>query len=160
MLNQNEAPLEGDEYGGLEIEETDWLSIVTEAYECSTTFLDANYRKTFEHNIANFRSTHPSGSKYHTDAYKFRSRLFRPKTRAAIRRAEAAYAEAAFSTTDVITVSPVDQTDKEEDKKAEFWQAILNHRLTYAIPWYLTSIGALQETKVYGVVVSRQDWEY
>jgi hypothetical protein len=144
----------------LDTPQVDWLSIVSEAYKNSTTYLDANYRKVFERNVANFRSTHPAGSKYHTDAYKFRSRLFRPKTRSAIRRAEASFAEAAFATTDIISLSPVDQADKDEDKRSELWQAVLNHRLVNSIPWFLTCIGAFQESKVYGVVCSRQDWEY
>ena len=153
-------PVEGEQYAGLDIEQVDWLSIVTEAYHNSTTYLDSNYRKQFERNVANFRSMHPQGSKYHTDSYKFRSRLFRPKTRSAIRRAEASFAEASFATTDVISLSPVDQTDKDEDKKSEVWQAILNHRLTNSIPWFLTAVGAFQEAKIYGIVCSRQDWEY
>lgn len=160
LITEQPPPVEGEEFAGLEVSQPDWLAIVTEAYQNSTTYLDANYRKQYERNVANFRSNHPPGSKYHTDAYKMRSRLFRPKTRAAIRRSEAAFAEAAFATTDVISLAPLDQADKDNDRQSEFWQAILNHRLTTCIPWFLTAVGALQETKIYGVVCSRQDWDY
>jgi len=88
MLTE-EAPMEGDEYAGTEQEEIDWLSIAKEAYKTSTDYLDANYRKQWEKNVSNFQSRHPSGSKYYTDAYKFRSRMFRPKTRSAIKRSGA-----------------------------------------------------------------------
>jgi hypothetical protein len=159
-IRQDEAPLEGADHAGLETEETDWLVIVSEAYKTSTNYLDESYRKQFEKNVKNFQSKHPPGSKYHTDAYKMRSRLFRPKIRSGIRKAEGAFAEAAFATSEVISLSPVDQTDKGEDKKSEVWEAILNHRLTNSIPWYQVAVGAYQETKVYGVVFSRQDWQY
>ena len=159
MLTE-EAPMEGDEYAGTEQEEIDWLSIAKEAYKTSTDYLDANYRKQWEKNVSNFQSRHPSGSKYYTDAYKFRSRMFRPKTRSAIKRSEAQFAAAMFATSDVITVDPVDQMDAEEDKQAEVWQAVLNYRLRHSVPWFLTCVGAFQESKIYGIVVSRQEWLY
>jgi hypothetical protein len=159
-IEPQEAPLEGSEAAGLDVEQIDWLGVVSEAYKNSTTYLDANYRKQWEKNVSNFRSKHPSGSRYYSDGYKFRSKIFRPKIRAAGRRTEAAFAEALFSTNEIITLAPVDQTDKDEDKRAEVWQSILNHRLTNSIPWFLIAIGALQETRTYGVVVSRQDWVY
>lgn len=160
MLNEQPPPVEGEEIAELQDSQPNWLSIAEEAYETSTSYIDANYRKQWEKNISNFNSKHPPGSKYHSDAYKFRTRLFRPKTRSAIRRAEATFASAMFATSDVITVDPVDQSDSEEDRRAEVWQALLNHRLKYSIPWFLVACGAFQESKVYGVVVSRQDWEY
>ena len=153
-------PVEGEEIAGLDVEQPDWLAIAEEAYESSTDYLDQNYRKQWEKNVANFRSRHPDGSKYYSDAYRNRTKLFRPKTRISMRKAEAMFAQAMFATSDVITVDPVDQADKEEDKRAEVWQAVLNHRLKYTIPWFLTAIGAFQEAKIYGIVCSRQDWEY
>ena len=104
MLITDEAPLEGQETVdiGPGEEAADWLAIVREAYDGSTDYFDANYRAQIERNVSNFRIEHPSGSKYHTDAYKARSRIFRPKLRAAQRKAEAAFASAMFSTTDIL----------------------------------------------------------
>lgn len=160
MLTENTPPVEGENIAELDIPTPDWLAITEEAYRTSTEYMDANYRKQIEKNVSNFRSRHPKGSKYHTDAYKFRSRLFRPKTRSSMRRSEATFAQAMFATTDVITVDPVDQANKDQDQKAEVWMALLNHRLKHSIPWFLISCGAYQEAKVYGIVCSRQEWEY
>jgi hypothetical protein len=165
---EREAPLEGAEHGsGAELyaDDVDWLAIAQEAYRSSTDYLDETHRQQFEKNLANFRSKHPKGSKYYTENYKFRSRLFRPKTRAAIRRSEASFSEAMFATTDVITLEPIDQADQADESTTMLWQAVLNYRLgrpaggKHSIPWFLTAVGAFQEAKVYGIVCSRQDWE-
>lgn len=158
MLLEQEPPVEGEKSDGLQTEYTDWLRIAEEAYDSSTDYLDENYRKQWERNVSNFKNQHPSGSKYYSEPYKFRSRLFRPKTRSAVRRAEAAFAQAMFATRDVITLDPVDQSDKEMDDRTKVWEAILNYRLKYSIPWFLTAVGAFQEAKIYGIVASRQDW--
>ena len=162
MLITDEAPLEGQDIVevGQSEEAVDWLAIVREAYDGSTDYFDANYRAQIERNISNFRSEHPSGSKYHTDAYKARSRIFRPKLRAAQRKAEAAFASAMFSTTDILQIEPVNQDDKAADALCEVWEAVLNHRLKHHVPWYMLAIGAFQKAQVDGICISRQSWEY
>jgi hypothetical protein len=162
MIDEYGSALEGEEHISTEeiAGDTDWLAIAKEAFQTSTDYLDANYRAQWEKNLANFANTHPPGSKYHTDAYKLRSRLFRPKTRSAAIKAEAAFAEAMFSTAEVLNVDPVDQGDAQDDAMAEVWQAVLNWRIKKDIPWYLTAIGAFQESRNYGIVISRQYWEY
>jgi hypothetical protein len=154
-----ESPLEGgaikDKDG-----ERDWVAIARDAYSSSTTYLDANYRKQWERNVSNFRGQHPAGSKYHTDKYKYRSRLFRPKTRISTMKNEAAFAAAMFSTLDVVAIDPHDVNNPVAAQEAEFWHSVLNYRLTRTIPWFRLSVGAFQETQVYGAVISKQDWEY
>jgi hypothetical protein len=59
-----------------------------------------------------FQSKHPADSKYNSEAYKFRSRLFRPKTRSVIRKNEAAIAAAFFSNVDVVNVSAADEKNQ------------------------------------------------
>ena len=61
-----------------------WLSVARDAWSTSTDYFDANIRRQLEKNVQLFRSKHPSGSKYHTDAYRYRSKIFRPKLRASI----------------------------------------------------------------------------
>ena len=77
--------------------EIDWLALARTAYDNSTSYLDRNYRGQWERSVSNFQSKHPAGSKYNTDGYKARSRLFRPKTRITIRKNEGAFAAAMFS---------------------------------------------------------------
>lgn len=161
MDSTAEAPLEGqDIVPGQVIDSVDWLSLCREAYDTSTDYFDANYRGQVERNVANFRSKHPSGSKYLSDAYKGRSRIFRPKLRAAQRKAEAAFASAMFSTTDIVQIEPVNQDSAEDDALSEVWESVLGYRLKHSIPWYLTSVAAFQKAQVDGVCISRQTWEY
>lgn len=82
------------------LQDTDWLARAREGYEQSSDYFDEHYRQQQEKNVANFMSRHPKGSKYHSEAYRSRSRLFRPKTRSAIRGAEANLADAMFATLD------------------------------------------------------------
>lgn len=162
MLTTDEAPLEGQDVVEVGRSETDadWLAIVREAYDGSTDYFDANYRAQIERNVSNFRSEHPAGSKYHTDAYKARSRIFRPKLRSAQRKAEAAFASAMFATTDILQIEPVNQDDRDADALCEVWESVLNHRLKHHVPWYLLAVGAFQKAQVDGICVSRQSWEY
>lgn len=139
---------------------TDWLKIARECYESSTNYLDANWRKNIERNIALFQSKHPNGSKYNSPAYKHRSRLFRPKTRSVVRKNEAAAAAAFFANVDVVTIEPENDGDPLQVASAEVMNEIVNYRLTKTIPWFVTLLGALQEAQVVGMVASYQYWEY
>lgn len=62
------------------------LSLAREAYIGSTNYFDANVRNRIEQDIRRFQSRFPSGSKYMSEGYRTRSRIFRPKTRATIRK--------------------------------------------------------------------------
>ena len=141
-------------------EETDWLGLARAASEASTDFLDKRYRKQFEKNLANYQSKHPDGSKYYLDSYKTRSRLFRPKTRTAVRKNESAIASALFAASDSVVLEAEDSDDPQKRLDAAYWNEIINYRLDKTIPWFKTVVGAFQEAMIYGVVVSKQYWEY
>jgi len=136
-----------------------WMQVAKDAYTTSTTWFDANVRSRIEKNVSMFQSKHPQGSKYNTEAYKYRSRVFRPKVRASIRKSAAAGAVAFFSTSDVVSITPNDNSD-EQAASAAINQAILNYRLDKSIPWFRILIGALTDAKVQGIVVSKQQWIY
>ena len=155
MSEQDRVPLEGTVK-----ESSPWLELARRAYDSSTSYLDSNYRRQWERNISLFRSQHPAGSKYQTQSYQHRSRLFRPKTRAAIRTNEAAAAAAFFSTQDVIDVRPENDSDPVQRDSAWVLKHLLQYRLTKTIPWFQTIIAAYQEALVFGVVCSHQYWEY
>jgi hypothetical protein len=110
--------------------------------------------------LRSFQSKHPADSKYNSEAYKFRSRLFRPKTRSVIRKNEAAIAAAFFSNVDVVNVSAADEKNKIQIAGADLYKQLLQHRLTKTIPWFLTLIGAAQDAMTVGVVCSYQHWKY
>lgn len=137
-----------------------WLAMAREAHTGSQTYFDSSIRRDIIEDMRQVQGMHPSGSKYYSDLFKTRSRLFRPKTRSAIRKNEAVAAEAFFSTTDVISITPENDGDEHARAGAEVMQYLLQYRLTKTIPWFMTVIGAYQEAQSVGVVCSEQDWEY
>lgn len=138
----------------------DWTRRAQAAMSQSTTYLDTNYRTQLEKNIANFQSRHPPGSKYNTDSYRLRSRFFRPKTRSAVRKTEAAAAIAFFSNEDVVSITAENGRDEQQQASAEINKALLQYRLTKTIPWFTFIVGGVQDAQVQGVVCSYQYWEY
>lgn len=137
-----------------------WLSIAQDAYKSSTDYFDANIRKQIEKNISLFRSKHPAGSKYFTDSYKYRSKIFRPKTRSTIRKHEAAAALAFFSTLDTVSCLAEDSKDHDSVEGARYGKNWLEYRLEHSIPWFKTVIGAYQDAMTTGIIISRQEWMF
>lgn len=137
----------------------DWLSLANNAYSTSTTWFDASIRMQAERDIRQFQSAHPRDSKYLTDTYRARSKVFRPKTRSAIRSSEAQAAAAFFSTEDVVNVSALDDNDPMHKASAELQKALLQYRLTHSVPWYQFLIGGYQEAQALGVVQAYFEWD-
>jgi hypothetical protein len=136
------------------------LQLAKDAYMASTSFIDNNYRKKWEDNLRLFQNRHPQGSKYNSDFYKHRSRLFRPKTRSVVRKNEAAAAIAFFANPDVVTCEPENKSNPQQLAGAATMQELLNYRLQKSIPWFQIVIGGVQDAQVYGVVCSYQYWKY
>jgi len=151
------APVEDEEQFS---ELDDWLQRARDGYRVAEDYFTASIRKQLEKNISIFQSKHPQGSKYHSDAYKYRSKIFRPKTRSTIRRHEAAAALAYFATGDSVTCLPEDPNSERGVIAAEVAKNLINYRLEHSIPWFVTLIGAYQDAQVQGVVASRQYWRY
>jgi hypothetical protein len=137
-----------------------WLRRAKQLYSESTDYYKQSLLNRWSANVAHFKSEHAPGSKYTQDAYKHRAKVFRPKPRAAERSMEATTAAALFTHNELIDISPVDQNNAEQAAAAKLHQAILQHRLEVSIPWFLTVLGAYQDTNVYGVCITRQEWEY
>lgn len=139
------------------------LQLARDAFSGSTTYFDANIRPELERDLRQFQSKHPTGSKYQSDSYKGRSRFFRPKTRAMVRSAEASVAEAFFTTSDVVSIDPVNESDDFEQASAEVVRELLQYRLTasdkHGVPWFKLVVGAYQDADVQGVVISHFEWD-
>jgi len=142
------------------ITQPDWMSMARDAHSSSTTYFDSSIRKQIINSLRQWQGQHPEGSKYYSEAYQGRSKLFRPKTRSMVRKNEAVAAEAFFSTINVINIAPEDETDDQQVAAAEFMQGLLQRRLTHDIPWFLIAIGAYQDSMKSSVVVSYQYWKY
>lgn len=149
--------------------DTEWgfdaMKIAQDAYEDSMDFMESSLRKRWEESEKQFNNRHPVGSKYYSDAYKAKSRLFRPKTRAAIRQAEAQAAASFFANEDVARVQPADPDNPMQAAGAAVLHEVLKVRLStpnerVAIPWFMTLVGAYQDVQKNGIVISKQWWEY
>lgn len=168
MSNLIPGQAEGNEIGGATVGASGgavdpWLKLSRDAYKRSTTYADNNYRKQWEDGLRMFNSQHPRDSKYNSEAYKYRSRIFRPKTRSVIRKHEATAAMALFSNPDVVSIYPVNDEDVQQAVSARITQQLLQYRLTNSrkgIPWFITSIGAFQDAMTVGICASFQYWDY
>lgn len=138
----------------------EYLQIARDAYRTSTDYFDANIRKNVERNLAHFSNRHAPGSKYYSEAYKYRAKGFRPKTRSVVRKNETAAAIALFSTADTLSVTAEDESDIVQRVSAEINQELLQYRLDNTVKWFQTAMGAYQDTLVAGVVISHQFWDY
>lgn len=138
----------------------EWLKLVRDSYQSSTDYLDDGIRTEMERAMARFQSTHPAGSKYHTAAYKRRSKIFRPKTRSAARRAEATAAKALFSNSDLIDVRGQNKGSAAQAASARVNKELLQYRLEHTLDWFVTAMGARQDTFNMGICVSLQTWAY
>ena len=157
-MSQLERPaphLEGGKEPG-----DDWLKLAQEAYRFSTTYIDSNYRKRWEDSILAFNNSHPMDSKYNSPSFSKRSKLYRPKTRAIIRKNEAAAAAAFFSNMDVVSVQAQNQANKQQCVSADIMKELLQYRLKKSIPWFQTVLGGLQDAQKTGAVCACIDWEY
>jgi hypothetical protein len=139
---------------------TDFLKLAQDAYEASTSYIDANWRPDWDYSLRAFRNEHAAGSKYLSDEYKSRSRLFPPHTRSIIRKNEAAGAVALFSNMDVVNITPGNPDDVMSVASAEAMKAVLDYRLTKTIPAFQVCLGGLQDAQTVGTVCSYQYWEY
>jgi len=138
----------------------DWLQLAQRAYRGSTDYVDSNYRKQWEDGLRAFNSMHPSDSKYNQPAYEKRSHIFRPRTRAIIRKNEAAGAAAFFSNMDVVSVTATDPSSKAELASADVMKELLQYRLSKSIPWYQIVLGGLQDAQTVSVACAHIYWDY
>ena len=136
------------------------VKLARDAYDASTNWLEASRRRDWQNSLRAFQSLHPLGSKYHSTDYKYRSALYRPKSRAMVRKAEQQTAAAFFSNEDVVNVDALDDDDPQQKASADFFKALLQYRLTKTIPWFLTVVGARQDCDVMGVCIAKTYWRF
>lgn len=141
-------------------EQPDWEKRAEDAFRFSTEYVDSNYRKQWDDSIRSFNNQHASDSKYNSESFAKRSRIYRPKTRSVIRKNEAAAAAAFFSNLDLMSISPLNASVKEELVSAEVVQQLIQYRLTKSIPWFQTLMGAIQDAQVQGACIAHVHWRY
>lgn len=145
--------------------ETDWKAKFREALASSDSYNQSALRPAWSRNYRAFNNRHVSGSKYESPQYKKRSRLFRPKTRMAVRKNDAAAAAALFSTSQIVNITAERSTDRLQVMTADFLMADFNYRFDRSTSmtgpnWFLTTMGARQDVQLAGICVSKQYWEF
>jgi hypothetical protein len=141
-------------------DQPDWEKRAKDAMRFSTTYLDSNYRQQWDDSLRAFNNQHPGDSKYNSDAFKKRSKLFVPITRTVIRKNEAAACKAFFSNKDVATIKPLNQADPKQTVSAAVMEELIDYRLTHTIPWFKILVGGLQDAQAQGACVAHIDWDY
>ena len=136
------------------------VGLARECYQASTNWINSGRRAKWSDSLRQFQGLHPSGSKYLSTDYRYRSRLFRPKTRAMVRKAEAMTAAAFFANEDVVSISAQDDDDQQQQASAAIMGRLLQYRLTKTIPWFLTLVGARQDAEVMGIAIGKAFWRY
>lgn len=159
MFNPSEGAKTANDAGGPS-QTNEWIKLAKDADERSTTYFENNYRKRWEDDLRMFQSKHPRDSKYNADSYKYRSRIFRPKSRSVVRKNEATAALAFFSNPDVLSIDAQNDEDLNQIIAAEVMQHVVQYRLTETIPWFLTVIGGFQDAMTVGLVASMQVWRF
>lgn len=137
-----------------------WLKISRSGWQQGEEWFSSVMRPRLERNIAHFKSRHEPGSKYHREEFKKRSRLFRPKTRTALRKLIAAAVRGFFSTENLAICKPTDDGNPDNVLAAHIHTWVLNHRLNNDLPWYSIVVGGLTDAATQGVVISKQYWDF
>lgn len=141
------------------------MTLVRQIDNQSTTYMTSTTKAAWERSYRAYRNEHFQGSKYLSPRYRQRSKLFRPKTRSAVRKNMASAAAALFASVDAVSVTAEDSGDTNKVAAASLAHELLNYRLDRssgrnAIPWFLTAMGCHQSAQITGICASIQTWIY
>jgi hypothetical protein len=142
----------------------DYLHLIAIAEQQANLYVQQVNRRAWSRSYRAFHNEHFVGSKYGHKDWSNRSKIFRPKTRSAVRKDGAAVAASLFGTVDAITCSPGDEADPAQRAAASLMQELVNYRTDRtsgraAIPWFLVSMGARQDAQIAGICASKQYWK-
>lgn len=143
----------------------DYLALYKQAQMEAVRYIDANVRAKWARSMKAYHNQHFQGSKYLSDQWRSRSKLFRPKTRVAVRKQVATLVKAMFGANNVIAITPQDETDPIQVASAAMKQKLVDYRLDRktrrnAVPWLPIIAGARQDSLIHGICVSKQTWVY
>lgn len=134
----------------------DWVSLGRRCYDTGTNFYRSGHQTQHLNNSLMFKGRHAPGSKYTSDAYRNRSKIFRPLTRMASRSWEADIATALFLNDDYMHVTARRANDQDSATAASVIKEMVNLRLDKN--WYTTCIGAAQDAFINGPAIAKVFW--
>lgn len=157
------AKPEGVEYQA-DIGDIDFLGLVREAEQQALLYVQQANRRAWSQSYRAFHNEHFVGSKYTRPDWRGRSKLFVPKTRAAVRKDNAAVAASLFNNIDAINCLPGDESDPRQRAAAALMEEVVNYRVggrapgKASLPWFLVAMGARQDAVLTGVCCTKQYW--
>jgi hypothetical protein len=145
--------------------EAQLMSLTRSMYAQGASYQEQNLQTRWTSAYNAFNNKHDSDSKYSSTRYRGRSRLYRPKTRATVRKKMAEAAASLFSTSDATQIVAADESDEIQAANAELISEMVKFRLSRAsenasVPWFMVTMGAHLTTQLSGFCVSKQYWEY
>lgn len=165
-----EEGVEGDEENDEEDREPEidldkLLAFTRNCEQTSNEYYNAELRSSWVRSYRAYYNKHFEDSKYLSDRWRQRSKVFRPKTRSAVHKNDAIAAQALFSTPDIVAVDPAWDGDERQTASAQINMELLNYRLdrgngAASIPWFQIAMGARQDSQITGICVSKQYWQY
>jgi hypothetical protein len=156
--------LDDDEEFDEQPSDGEFLQMIAEADAQALQYVSQVNRRSWERGYRAFHQEHFNGSKYTSDEYKNRSRLFIPKTRTAVRKDNAAVMASLFGSIDAVNCMPGNEGDAEQRASAAVMQELLNYRTDRAdrkasIPWFHVAMGSRQTALFTGICLSKQSWK-
>jgi hypothetical protein len=159
---------EGDDDQALYLEDRmliEFKQLADTATEQSGQHISNGLRVAWARAYEAYGNRHSSGSKYRSQQFIGRSKLFRPKTRIAVRKKLKEAANALFSTGDVVSVEATNDSDQMQTASAALKAELMNYRLRHTsrrigIRWFQLALGALETAQIAGMIVSKQAWHY
>ena len=161
-ISEADFPREGE---GPDADDDLLLQLARDAYSQATTYHQTAVRPAWVRSYRAFANKHFDGSKYGSPEYRGRSKLFRPKTRSAVKKHSAQAAQALFSTGDIVSISAQNDADPFQVASAALKQELMNYRLSRStqrngIRWFMIALGALQDSDLTGICASKQTWKF
>lgn len=136
--------------------DSEFVAIGRRCYQTGLDYYKQGWQTQHINNAHHFKGRHEPGSKYNHEAFKLRSKLFRPQTRSAARAWEADVSSALFMNEDFMHVSPENVKDQKAEMSAAVLKQVMNLRLKKN--WFTVCMGAAQDTFVNGPVISKVYW--
>lgn len=144
--------------------DAEFLQMVREADTQALQYVSQVNRTSWERGYRAFHQEHYVGSKYKSEDYRNRSRLFIPKTRTAIRKDMSAVAASLFGSVNAVNCAPGNEGDAEQRASAAIVQELVNYRTNRqsskaSIPWFHVAMGSRQTSLLTGICLSKQSWK-
>ena len=162
LREKGASPAEGSTPAGGGTQPT-YLELARDAHNQADQYWQQQGRTSWQRTMLAYRNKHFAESKYTSKEYAARSKLFRPKTRTAVRKDMAAVAASLFSTLDALAISPGNEADPKQQGAAAVLQEIVNYRTDRtsgraSLPWFKIAMGARMDSIITGVCASKQFW--